>query len=1030
MKAKLLVLFFFLYSFSIFGQQKYSKVRIYTDNQGLLEIMKTGIDLESMTGKPGTFIDIEISENEIDRISKKGFKYDVLIDDMSSYYAERYAASVIENNNSLKGINYITPANFHYGTMGGFLTLAEIYSELDQMATLYPNLITPKYIIGNNPTIEGRNLYAVKISDNPGTNEDEPEVLYTSLTHAREPAAMMGLIWYMWYVLENYGSNQEITDLVNNLEMYFVPVVNADGYEYNRTIDPNGGGMWRKNKRDNNGGGFNEYYDGVDLNRNFGYMWGYDDNGSSPYPSDETYRGTSAFSEPETQILKDFCIQNNFVLAHNHHTYSGLIIIPWGYEQITTPDNPYYRATVSLMASENGYTTGQGWEILYVVNGDSNDWMYGDQSSKPKIFAYTQETGYSGFWPTQGEIIQLCEDCYLSNLYLARFATPYAELTDISPNYLPKSGYLEFNLKRMGLSGNGNYTVTIQPDNAVFTSLGDPKTIVLGSVLLDHTDSISYVLSDAVGYGQSFSYTVTVSSGSYSLSKSFSKSYYLTETILEDPGNTLSNWTTTEWSVTQESYHSPANSITDSEGGNYLDNESNYITLTNPVSLTGVENPQLSFWAKWAIETDWDYVQLKISTNNGSTWSPVTTNHTNPGTGSFQPNGEPLFDGSSNWVENTVDLTPYIGLSVKFKFELHSDVSVTEDGFYFDDFTISSTLSSPLSASITAIPGCGANSGTIKVYSTMTGVQTFYLRDNSGTPISDWTGDAEFYDFIGLTDGLYRAQVEKDGVLSPLSNAVQLTNIAGIPEAPVSVQATDNMICIGENTVLSYTGGNGQTFAWYTGLCGETFIGSGNNLTVSPATGTTYYGRWENACGNSDCLSVTVNIAIENEILTQPVNVNATVGDNISLSVSASGTILSYQWRKNSVNIDGANDANYSINNVQVSDEGVYDVIVNGECVTLSSNTATITVSSSVSDLKNSGITISPNPTSGVFTIYTTNQSDTYDITIQDISGRILTEVSNLKGNKTISLQSVPKGIYFLQLFMNKHKYCQKMIVQ
>jgi murein tripeptide amidase MpaA len=97
-------------------------------------------------------------------------------------------------------------------------------------------------------------------------------------------------MYYMWYLLENYGTDPEATYLVDNREMYFVPCFNPDGYEYNRQTDPNGGGMWRKNRR-NNGGSY-----GVDLNRNFGYMWGYDDLGSSPIPSSETYRGPSAFS--------------------------------------------------------------------------------------------------------------------------------------------------------------------------------------------------------------------------------------------------------------------------------------------------------------------------------------------------------------------------------------------------------------------------------------------------------------------------------------------------------------------------------------------------------------------------------------------------------------------------------------------------------------------------------------------------------------------------------------------------------------
>ena len=120
----------------------------------------------------------------------------------------------------------------------------------------------------------------------------------------------------------------------------------------------------------------------------------------------------------------------------------------------------------------------------------------------------------------------------------------------------------------------------------------------------------------------------------------------------------------------------------------------------------------------------------------------------------------------------------------------------------------------------------------------------------------------------------------------------------------------------------------------------------------------------------------------------------------------------------------------YSIDNVQVSDEGVYDVIVTGECTTSTSSPATLTVASNVNTFENSGITISPNPTSGLFTIYTANQNDIYGIVIKDISGRIISGTSNLKGNNIVSLQSFPKGVYFLQIILNKHQYCQKIMLQ
>ena len=702
MKLKLFIFFIFFSIANIFAQQKYYKVRIFANKQETQKIQKLGIDLENISGKPGVFIDAEISEKELKIISKNNFSYKILINDVSKFYSERFRASAKKNKGSLKGVNYTTPTHFNYGSMGGFLTLSEVMDELDEMRTLYPNLITAKFTIGNegnNTTLEGRNIYAVKISDNADTDETatENEVLYTSLIHAREPASMQQLIWYMWYLLENYNTNGEIKYLVDNLEMYFIPVINADSYEYNYATNPDGGGMWRKNKRDNNGGGFNESFDGVDLNRNFGYKWGYDDDGSSPDGTTNTYRGTSAFSEPTTQIIRDFTNSHNFLLAHNHHTYSNLVIFPFGYEEIHAPDDAFLRTSANLMASENGYTVGQGWEILYTVNGDADDWMYGDQVSKPKIMAYTQETGGSsdGFWPEQDRIIPLCEESYLSNLYLARFATPYGELTDKSPNYINKHGYLKFNLKRMGLSGDGNYTVTISPNDAVFESLGNPKVINLTNVLDNKNDSISYTLSEDIQYGNEFTYTVTVTSGTYSISKEFTKSYYQTEIIVDDPCDDLGNWTSSSWTVTSSEYNSESNSITDSEGGDYSNDANTSITLTNPIDLTDLENPNLSFWAKWNIENNWDYVQLFISTNNGSTWTPIATNKTNLGEGSNQPNGQPLFDGASSWTENTVDLSSYINQSVKFKFELHSDGYLTEDGFYFDDFQVSSTLSSP-----------------------------------------------------------------------------------------------------------------------------------------------------------------------------------------------------------------------------------------------------------------------------------------------------------------------------------------------
>ena len=202
------------------------------------------------------------------------------IDDVTKDYLERTKESrekiKLQKPNKLSG--------FGYGSMGGFYTYNEVIAQLDTMHSLYLNLITAKDSIGS--TIQGRPIWAVKISDNPEVDEDEPEIFYNSLIHAKEPEGMMVVIYFMYYLLENYGTDPEVTYLVNNRELYFVPVINPDGCVYNQQISANGGGMWRKNK--NTGGG-------VDLNRNFGYMWGYDNFGSSPDPSNQCYRGTGPF---------------------------------------------------------------------------------------------------------------------------------------------------------------------------------------------------------------------------------------------------------------------------------------------------------------------------------------------------------------------------------------------------------------------------------------------------------------------------------------------------------------------------------------------------------------------------------------------------------------------------------------------------------------------------------------------------------------------------------------------------------------
>jgi len=300
------------------------------------------------------------------------------------------------------------------------LKYTEMLAELDAMVAQYPNLITAKAPISTFLTIENRPIYQVKISDNPNTNEAEPKILYTAIHHAREPMSLMETIFFMWYVLENYNTSAEIAYLVNNTQMFFVPCINPDGYIYNETTNPNGGGMWRKNRRNNGGGVY-----GVDLNRNYSYGWG--TTGTSTVTSNDTYCGTSAFSEPETQAMRWLVQNNDFEMAFNAHTYAKDILFPIGTTVAEfAPHHNYFQAHTDHMVEHNGYTSMKS-SALYPASGDSDDYMYKVDigvGQKDTIFVHTPEVG-TAFWQPQAEIIATCQEMVFPNLILAHLSKNY-----------------------------------------------------------------------------------------------------------------------------------------------------------------------------------------------------------------------------------------------------------------------------------------------------------------------------------------------------------------------------------------------------------------------------------------------------------------------------------------------------------------------------------------------------------------------------------------------------------------------------
>ncbi|MEM9821118.1 MAG: M14 family metallopeptidase, partial [Bacteroidota bacterium] len=459
----------YLQTFAQASTAAYSRVKIDLTTTTIQRVAQLGLEADHGEYAKGRHLINDYSKREIELLKANGIAYEILIEDVKAHYVQQnleghehhhqhqVAVRNVDNCDGSLGTgpqyNYTTPVNYQYGSMGGYQTYDELLVTLDQMAALYPNLISVKQPIGDIVTHEDRPIYWLRISDNPTVNEDEPEVLYTALHHAREANSLSQLVFYMWYLLENYETDEEIKYLVDHTEMYFVPCVNPDGYIYNEQTDPNGGGLWRKNRYAEGG----QVY-GVDLNRNYDYQWAADDIGSSNDPNTNTYRGTAGFSEPETQAIRDFCNQHQFKICLNYHTHGNLLIYPWGYNDQITNDHATFLAFSDLMLSENNFSPGTPIQTVgYTVNGVSDDWMYGETSTKPPIFSFTPEVGPSnlGFWPPQTAIDQLNKSALLLNLTTAHLLLNYGEAEEVDPsNYLAGlDGNLTLNLKKYGLLG-------------------------------------------------------------------------------------------------------------------------------------------------------------------------------------------------------------------------------------------------------------------------------------------------------------------------------------------------------------------------------------------------------------------------------------------------------------------------------------------------------------------------------------------------------------------------------------------------
>ena len=387
--TKIILILLFLIQFTGLSQD-YRLVRVHLSSEAdLKSLYESGIDF-SGSKSGNNVIDLITNDFEYNSIIKPAYKHEILVNDLENYYAKILADT--KPLPELQSGDY-----FRTGSVGGYFLVEEIYSEFDRMMEKYPDYIS-KFPIGKS--IEGREIYSYCIGNRACFSDNIfPQVLISALHHAREPGSVFTVLYYFWDLFKRFDLNDNISQyILNTRHIYIIPVVNPDGVIYNEQTKPNGGGLWRKNRRINTDSSI-----GVDINRNYGpdYAWNSPNNGSSTVGKIETYRGTAPFSEPETQRVRDFVKDKQIKIAVNFHTTGNSVFYPYSYLTSVCADSLWYRGFLSENYRNNRYLFGMDNDVInYPTRGSADDFLYIGSNDFKGILSMTCEIGNGslGFW--------------------------------------------------------------------------------------------------------------------------------------------------------------------------------------------------------------------------------------------------------------------------------------------------------------------------------------------------------------------------------------------------------------------------------------------------------------------------------------------------------------------------------------------------------------------------------------------------------------------------------------------------------
>lgn len=601
-----------------------------------------------------------------------GFR--ILQADMQAFYAQKLQQAQSRTSCGLQ--------NYSSGSMGGYHTYDEVVAELNLMHQLFPTLCGTPYSIGSS--FEGRPLLAIKLSDQPKLNQSNSEarVYLDALTHAREPLSMESLLAFAWWLLENYGIDETATYLLDNREIYLLPVINPDGYVYNEQIAPNGGGLWRKNRNNLQGADCI----GVDLNRNFPLAWG-NLSGAASAPCSETYYGANANSEVETAAARQMIDSLGALAGFSLHSYGHTILHPWLWQ-----NNSADFALSSELASDfipAGYAAyGNGPEMLnYLASGTTADYM-----QSQNILSWTPEIG-KAFWESGSQICQRVEEMRKPLIHICWLAGAFARIENVSfsPVIPGDTAGLSIRIKNRGVGATASNVQVHSRSLSNGLSVIDP-IVTLGDIAARNARTWSalpirlFIAPNTTGL---LSLEISVRQG---LNASLSQvdTIYLRPgpsalLFAEDFENGRADWVhqSGDWGLTTEDAYQGQNCLSESPASlNHLRNWTT-ITLNTPIQIPATGYTELSFWHKYSLAPYKMDVRLQIEDTSGN-W----LNQQAPSMVLYS-DGTPVWTGHQYWQQERVDLSAFRGQDIRIRWAFNGgSTNISSDGYYLDELEV------------------------------------------------------------------------------------------------------------------------------------------------------------------------------------------------------------------------------------------------------------------------------------------------------------------------------------------------------